>query len=203
MQQITELTLKLIDTFGYPGIFIGLVLDSMGALIPSEVLISGATILAQQGQLNLGVVIVLCTVAQIIGAYFAQLIGRRGGYPLVYKYGKYVLISHRDLKLAHKVFEKYGPIMVLAGRCIPLVRGYIGFVSGVAGMSDRKYMVYSSIGCFAWTLILVGIGLLVANNLEQLEAIFRPFSYAVILLVLVGIIWLIQNRIQEARRHNS
>ena len=47
------------------------------------------------------------------------------GRPLVERYGKYVLISHHDLDLADRWFERHGEATVFFARLLPVIRTFI------------------------------------------------------------------------------
>lgn len=199
-EALTQSAISLIDTLGYAGLAVGLIVDSAGVLIPSEILIAFAAILAKQGKMDLTVVIVLSTLAQTIGAMLAYYIGKKGGIPLIHKYGKYFLISNRELAITHRLFERHGEILTFAGRCIPVVRGYIGFVGGIAEMPLKRFILASFAGAFAWTLFLVWLGYLLADNLHKIEETLRPFSILVAALLLVAIIGFVWHRISDNRK---
>jgi membrane protein DedA with SNARE-associated domain len=118
----TRIAMDLMSQLGYTGMTIGLILDSFGIPIPSEVLLAVGGALAATGRFELWLVFVLGTLAQLVGAMVGYWIGRYGGYPFLERYGKYVFISKHDLKRTHEAFEKYGPFITMAGRCVPVIR---------------------------------------------------------------------------------
>ncbi|QQR53002.1 hypothetical protein IPG36_02770 [bacterium] len=93
-----QIALDLISALGYAGMAFGLVVDSFGIPIPSEILLAVGGMLAAQGKMNVWVVLTLGTLAQLVGGLVGYAIGRYGGYPFLEKYGKYFLISHKDLQ---------------------------------------------------------------------------------------------------------
>ena len=68
------------------------------------------------GRFNLVFVAAAGAVGCNIGSAVAYRIGARGGRPLVERYGNWVLMSHRDLDLMSRFFDKYGSIAILVGR---------------------------------------------------------------------------------------
>ena len=197
---LTQSAIDLLHNLGYTGLAIGLILDSAGIPIPSEVLISGGAILAQQGRFNLFVVIVIGTLAQTFGAIVAYYIGDKGGLALIHRYGKYVLISQKDLHKTHRAFEKYGMVLALVGRCLPVIRGYIGFVAGIAEMPLRPFIVASLIGSFIWTLLLSWLGYSIAGNVASIDAVMRPFTNIVLVLLVVVVGIFVFRRVTERSR---
>jgi len=58
---------------------------------------------------------------------------------MVERYGRWMLLSRRDLDRVDFFFAKYGSITVLVGRMLPIVRTFIAFPAGVAKMSQARF----------------------------------------------------------------
>src|SRR6202040_1968055 len=83
--------------------------------IPSEITFGFAGVLAYQGHLNLALVIVIGTLAELAGSYVSYAVGRIGGRPLVEKLGKYLLITRSDLDRAERFATGKGSWAVPVG----------------------------------------------------------------------------------------
>ena len=116
MEQI-ELELLLFirsvyDIMGWWGVVVLMAIESACIPLPSEVVmpLSGWMLVEERGlgslhTLTAGFYGALgCTV----GSAFAYWIGIRGGRPLLERYGRYILVSKRDLDLADRWFGRYG-----------------------------------------------------------------------------------------------
>jgi membrane protein DedA with SNARE-associated domain len=189
---LTKVATDLIASLGYGGLVVGLVVDSMGIPIPSEVLIPLAAALARTGRLNLAAVVALGTGAQMVGAVLSYWIGRSGGVALVKRYGKYVLFSEHELAITERWFARYGKRLSVIGRCLPVVRGYVGYPAGVAKMPFPIYVGVSLIGAFLWTVFLATLGYQLGSHLELIDQIFRRFAMVIIGLLIVGVIWYVK-----------
>ena len=165
---LTQIALDLISSLGYSGLFLGLFLDSFGIPIPSEVLVPLATALALQGRFALAGVFAVGVLAQVTGGLAGYYIGRYAGEPFL---------------------EKYGRWLVMVGRCIPIIRGFIAYPAGIAEMPVPTFIVYTAIGSAFWTLMLMGLGVLLQNNLELIDAGGKKFSLAIIALLFVYVVW--------------
>lgn len=197
---LTQSAVDLISSAGYLGLALGLIVDSAGIPIPSEVLVPLATVSAKQGNLNLVAVILVSIVAQVIGGIIAYEIGRRGGVPFIKRYGKYVLLSQRDLDITRAQFERRGQLLAFMGRCIPVVRGYIGFVAGIAEMPFKRFLMATIAGSTLWTLILATAGWLLAEDITVIDRVLKPFSELIIIAIVVAVICFIVVRIRQNRK---
>jgi membrane protein DedA with SNARE-associated domain len=200
---LTQIALDMISNLGYLGLFLGLFLDSFGIPIPSEVLVPLATALALQGRFTLAMVFLVAVLAQVAGGLAGYYLGRYAGEPFLEKYGKYVLISHRDLKRTHAAFAKYGRWLVMVGRCIPIIRGFIAYPAGIAEMPVPTFVLYTAIGSAFWTLILMALGVLLQNNLELIDSLGKKFSIVIIVLVVIYVVWHVWHVTRPAKPHNQ
>ncbi|MCU4183972.1 DedA family protein [Acidiferrimicrobium sp. IK] len=191
-----DLATHLVSDLGYWGLSAGLFLDSFGVPVPSEVLIPLAVVGAAQGHLDLWAVAVVAVVAQVAGATVSYVIGRRGGVPAVRRFGRYVLLSPQHLERAERVFARYGGWIAAVGRCLPVVRGLIGFPAGAAHMPLGRFVAWTAVGSVAWTGVLVGLGELLSTNLGLIDRVFNQVSVAfVVALVAAAVLY-----VRRARR---
>jgi membrane protein DedA with SNARE-associated domain len=194
---LANIAKDLLSGLGYGGLFFGLVVDSVGVPIPSEVLLPLAGALVRQGRFNLALVIIIGTLAQTIGAVAAYWIGALGGLPFVQRYGKYVMFRHHELTKTQALFERYGAWLSLVGRCLPGIRTYIGFPAGVARMRFDVFLAASILGSLIWTVLLALLGYALASKLDLID---RYMAWVGIFVLLAGIIlfvWYVRGK----RRH--
>ena len=195
--QLTEIATGLISGLGYGGLAVGLIVDSAGVPIPSEVLIPLSGALARQGRFSLAAVIIVGTLAQSAGAVLAYWIGASGGLALVRRYGKYVLFSERELATTQRWFSRYGSWLTLFGRMLPVIRTYIGYPAGIARMSFGRFLAASLIGSAIWSVILSLLGYYLATRLDQIDAVLHKFSLAIAALLGLGVIWYVRKKFNK------
>lgn len=188
----------LLSSLGYGGLSVGLILDSFGIPIPSEVLLAVGGALAATGRFNVWVVLFLGTSAQLVGGLVGYWIGRYGGYPFLRKYGKYVFISEKDLERTHVAFEKYGPLLTMGGRCLPVIRGLVAYPAGIAKMRLDLFVLYTTIGSFVWSVLFIWLGYKLGENLGVVDKWLHDFSILVVLLIVGLVIWHFRSHMRSA-----
>ena len=141
----------LVD-YGLLAIFITMTLESACVPIPSEIVVPYGGVLAAQGHVTLWAVVVVATVANLVGSSIAYAAGRYGGRALVLRYGRYVFMSPHHLDVADRWFERRGEVTVFVTRMMPGVRTFISVPAGVARMPYVRFIVYSALGAFLWNL---------------------------------------------------
>src|SRR5690606_428059 len=85
------------------------------------------------------------------------------------KYGKYFFISKEDVDKGVEVFDKYGNLVVLFGRLIPIIRTVISFPAGLAKMNFVQFISYTIVGSTIWSTLLISAGYLLGNRWEIVE----------------------------------
>ena len=131
---------------------------------PSELVMIPAGYLIYKGKLSFMYALLSGILGSVAGALVNYYLARTIGYKMLYKYGKFFLIPPHKLEKIEKFFFKHGAISTFSGRLIPGVRQYISFPAGLASMSLKKFIFYTSLGSAIWVLVLVILGLICGNN---------------------------------------
>ena len=125
----------VIATMGYGGIVLLMAIESACIPLPSEIIMPFAGFLVSKGELTLWGIALAGAIGCVVGSIPAYYLGMYGGRPLVEKFGKYVLISKKDLDMADRWFAQHGEIIIFIARLLPAVRTFIAFPAGVARMN--------------------------------------------------------------------
>ena len=80
-----------------------------------------AGFLVAQGKFTLIAAATAGAVGENIGAGIAYEIGKRGGRPLILRYGRYLLIDAPHVDAAERFFARWGSAAALIGRLLPIV----------------------------------------------------------------------------------
>jgi membrane protein DedA with SNARE-associated domain len=189
-----------ISTMGYSGIVLLMAIESACIPLPSEIIMPFSGYLVFTGDLALWAVALAGAVGCVLGSLVAYWIGSYGGRPLVEKYGKYVLISHHDLALAERWFQKHGEITIFVGRLLPVVRTFIAFPAGVARMNLSRFNLYTFIGSYIWCYALAWVGMKLGEHWDTLGTYFHRFDALIGAVLLAGGAWYVWRHLQHVRR---
>ena len=189
LSTIAGFIITTISTLGYGGVVLLMAIESANIPLPSEIIMPFSGFLVAKGELNLYLVALAGAFGCVVGSIFSYWLGVIGGRPLVEKYGKYILISHHDLDLADRWFQKRGEITVFIGRLLPVVRTFISFPAGIAKMHFWRFIIYSFLGSLPWALALAYIGQKMGENWENIRGYFRGFDYVVLIIIVLVIVW--------------
>lgn len=192
----------VISSLGYGGIVLLMAIESACIPLPSEIIMPFSGFLVFKGELTLWGVALAGAVGCVVGSIPAYYLGMYGGRPLVEKYGKWVLISHHDLILADRWFEKYGEIIIFVGRLLPAVRTFIAFPAGIARMHLGKFIAYTFVGSLIWCWLLAYAGMKTGENWESLKVYFHEFHYVIVVAAAIFMIWYVRRHLKALRRHH-
>ena len=156
--------LDLIGNYGYFGMFLGMVLEAVIIVIPSEVILATGGILASSGVFHFWGAFITGLLGSIFCAIVIYFMGYFGGEKFVEKYGKYFFMKKDDLDKSNAWFEKYGMISCLIGRNVPIIRTMISLPIGMMRLSFFKFLLYTTIGSIPWTFLFVYLGLRLGDD---------------------------------------
>jgi len=161
---------ELIFQLGYPGIALLMALESSFVPFPSEVVLPPAGYLAAQGRMSAWLALFAGLLGSLAGAMVNYFLAAKLGRPLLYRYGRYVLMKEKSLNRAEEFFQRHGEISMFVGRLIPVIRQLISLPAGFARMRFDRFLLYTALGAGIWCAILTYIGWLVGRNTDAITS---------------------------------
>lgn len=196
--------IQFISTLGYFGIFLLMTLESALIPIPSEVTMPFSGSLVALGTFNLWLVVLAGTIGNLVGSLLAYWLGWWGQEAvvrkLIVKYGKYLLISESEYDRSERWFRNHGEMIVFISRVLPVVRTFISLPAGVAKMNLTRFIIYTTVGSFLWSLFLAYIGVVLGNNWKSLESYFHKFDIAIVGVLLLLALWYLRRKLRHLSR---
>ena len=174
---------EYLATYGYVAIFFIVALESAGVPLPGETSLIAGAILAGEGRLSIYGVIAAAAGGAILGDNCGYWVGREFGFPLVYRYGRYLNLDERRLKLGQYLFLKQGGKIVFFGRFVALLRAFAAFLAGVNRFNWERFFLCNASGGVAWATIFGAGGFFLGRAFETYA---RPVSVAALLCAVVG-----------------
>lgn len=186
---MTDWIIQTISELGYLGIFLVMLAESIFPPIPSELIIPFAGFAAANGDLNLFGVLAAATIGAVVGMlpwyYAGRLFGLERVRSLADRFGRVMAFNADEIDMAVGWFRRFGPIIVLFGRLIPLIRTLISIPAGLSRMSLPVFLLASTTGALVWNTFLTMAGYLLHEHYEVIEVVLDPLSYIVLGLVVV------------------
>jgi membrane protein DedA with SNARE-associated domain len=204
---VTASLTSLVATYGLIAIFVTLAAESAGVPISSEIVVPLGGALAAQGKLGFGggwtslvVVVLVCSVANLVGSLLALYLTRRYGERVVLsRAGRWAGLSRGHLRLANRFFDRFGLWAVFIGRLLPIVRTYISFPAGLSKIGYLRFTLATMAGAIPWNFALAYAGYKLGQNYEAVAATMGPFAIpiAIVVVILLGVAWWFGRRMGE------
>ncbi len=119
--------------------FLFVALESAGVPLPGETaLIAAALYAGSAHRLNVGLIAVVAAVAAIAGDNGGYWLGQYGGTRPVRRYGHWVRLDARKLKVGRYLFARHGGKVVFFGRFITVLRTYAAIWRGESGRVQSR-----------------------------------------------------------------
>lgn len=184
-----------VRTFGYPGVFSLMLLETTSFPVPSEVILPFAGYLSFTGQFEAWIVVAVATAAGIFGTLIDYYIGLKGVQSLIkHKVLGKVMISASQLETAEKWFDKHGSLIVFASRLIPGFRTTFSFPAGAARMPLKKFLAFSTAGCLVWNVVLVCLGWYLGANWTAVAGVTHYLILVALAALLIAVAYLLARR---------
>src|SRR5438067_12117725 len=195
----TAFIVGVISAGGYTGIVVLMAIESACIPLPSEIIMPFAGYLVYRGELGLLGVAVAGAAGCVVGSLVAYAVGARGGRPAIERWGRFVLLGHRELELAERWFARWGRQTVFWARLLPVVRTFIALPAGVARMELWPFVWLTFAGSLPWCWALAYAGLRLAENWHLVRERLHGVDVAVAALVAVAFAWAVWHRVRAVR----
>lgn len=141
----------ILSTYGYGAVAGIVAIESLGVPFPGETaLIAAALYAGSTGKLDIFLVVAVAAAGAIVGDNIGFTIGRYGGFVILKRYGHYVHIDDRRLKIGRYVFTRHGAKVVFFGRFVSVLRTYAAFLAGTNRMEWPRFLFFNAAGAVVW-----------------------------------------------------
>lgn len=129
----------------------------------SLIFIAGALSALKDNDLNVFLLVIIFSIAAIIGDSINFEIGKYFGHKL-FSNPKSKIFKQSHLKTTHEFYEKHGGKTIIIARFVPIVRTFAPFVAGMGRMHYSKFISYNILGGILWVSIFTFLGYLIGDN---------------------------------------
>ena len=196
--------IDLISNYGYLGMFLGMVLEAVIIIIPSELILATGGILAGRGIFSFFGAFITGLLGSTFCAIVIYYMGYFGGKPFIKKYGKYFFMKEEDIEKSDSWYQKYGLIAALICRNFPIVRTLISLPIGIMRLPFIKFFLYTILGSIPWTLVFVYVGYALGNNWiiinQYVGKLKTPIKFLLLLLIISYFYKKISKKIKKSNK---
>ncbi len=180
----------LVNSTGYWGVALLMLLETVFPPIPSEVIMTVAGVSAARGNMNFGGVVAAGTAGAMLGNWLwfwlAIRFGEKRIHLAVDRYSRWLTLDWDEVERGQRLFRRHGSAIVLFARMLPTLRSLISIPAGLFRMSHRRFLVFSTIGTAGWSAALAGVGYFLGTRFADIERWLGPISTAIIALIVLS-----------------
>lgn len=160
-----------------------------------SLLFIAGTVVAVAG-LNVHVLVLVLSVAAILGDSVNYAIGRYVG-PKVFSRPDSRWIRQEHLRRTQAFYDRYGGVTIVIGRFVPIIRTFAPFLAGIAQMAYPRFLSYNVAGGVLWIASLTYAGYLFGN----IPWVKNNLALIVLGIVVVSLIPAVTTFMRERREH--
>jgi len=142
---------------------------------------AGAVAAKAPDELNVHLVVLLLTVAAVLGDGVNYAIGAVLG-DQVRDGNRFIKKEH--LARTHEFYERYGAKTIILARFVPIVRTFAPFVAGVGRMTYAKFATYNVVGAVIWVTSITYAG----YGLGNVPFVNKNFEIIVLAIIFISIL---------------
>ena len=193
---IVGIVAAAIDTLGEWGVGLFTLVETVFPPIPSEIILPLAGFSAQQGNMNIALLIGTSTLGAYLGALVLYWLGAKLGLERSIRWlSKLPLVDRTDFEKAAKWFSRHGRSAIFFGRLIPGIRSVISLPAGAERMNLATFSIFTIAGSGIWNTLLIGLGALLGTQYQLVDQYSHYLNYAVYAAIAGVIFWLIIRRV--------
>jgi membrane protein DedA with SNARE-associated domain len=155
--------------------------------IPGDLVIAFGGYLAAVGSLNLPVVVVLATVASVVGFMTMYVLGDSLGVHLLDR-DKLRWVPKKRIVKARAWVLRSGFVVVLLNRFLPGLRSVISLAVGMVHLNRRYTVLCSTISSLAWTVLITYVGYAIGENWDQVREYAKLYSETITIAIVVIVV---------------
>ena len=182
---IGEFAINLISNYGYLGMFLGMVLEAVIIIIPSEAILATAGILASKKIFTLLGAFLTGLFGSVFCAIAIYYMGYFGGKPFIKRYGKYFFMKEEDIEKTDSWYQKYGLLAALIG---------------IMRLSFTKFLLYTIIGSIPWTFAFVYFGYTLGNNWTIINEYVQKLKVPIKILLFLIVVSYLYKKISQLKK---
>lgn len=200
-----EIIIKIMESYGYLGIFLLITLENIFPPIPSEVILLFGGFMTTKTTLSILGVVAVSTLGSLAGAFILYYVGRILNKERLIKIvsgkiGKVLRLNKNDIEKADEWFRERGEKTVFFCRFVPIVRSLISIPAGMSGMPLLKFGFYTIVGTVIWNTVLTLLGHFMGNKWEQILVIFDTYSNIVLIVLCILVVLFLVYKLKKRKR---
>ncbi|MFX1566102.1 MAG: DedA family protein [Promethearchaeota archaeon] len=210
IDSIILLLVSWVQTLGPLGVFIGVMIETFIAPIPSPLVPMAAGFFLTLGFDPVSAILVILfnvmfigAFAATIGSFFGYGIAYFGGYPIIERYGKYLGTSIEEIQYMRKNMEKSSrdEVYLFTARAVPIIPlSVVSLLYGALRADPKRFALITFLGSLPRYLALGLLGWIIGVGFTSVAQVIDLFETLILVLLIIFLVVFIVYRVIIRRR---
>jgi membrane protein DedA with SNARE-associated domain len=181
---ITDQLLSALSTYGLPALFLVVAIAGIGLPFPVSFVLVAAGSFVQQGDMKFLPVVIVSSLAAIVGDTIGYLLGRWAGRRVIIRLTRGVGAESR-VKKAENFSARWGAAGIFFSRW--LVTGFgpwINLTSGIAHYPWRRFILWVVTGETLWVILYVSLGYAFSSRVQTIADLLGNLTWFILGLLI-------------------
>jgi membrane protein DedA with SNARE-associated domain len=188
MNFLVQAILPYILLYKYWGLFVITLLSSLALPIPAGTLLVASSAFATQGYFNIVELILVATIATIIGDNLLYWLARLYGKKVLYRVGFLRrLLTSKNFLLIEKGIAKRPGFVIFVTRFEVMATLTVNLICGLGKVNYKKFLFYEATGSFADVFFYAMMGYLFGNSWQAVNNLIGNFSIVLFLAIILAV----------------
>lgn len=195
---ITNFILGIVTQFGYLGILLIMIANSVFVPIPTEITLPFAGFLANLNQLSVTKVILVSILGELIGASITYsigfFIGEKFINEFVKKRRKFLFINKENYERSSSWLRKHGFPVIFFAKLIPGLSTTTSLAAGVAEFKYPKFIIIQILASIVYNSTFVLAGFYLGSRWGKIIEIVQDFQIILFAFIVFSLVFWFLNR---------
>ncbi len=186
--------LELITNMDPVWIYFFIILITLGENLfppfPGDVILLFCGYLSGIGRANWVALLVFAYLGSIVGFMLLHVIGRALDQHLIQS-RKWRWLPYKSIETVDRMFDRWGPFIIVFNRFLMGVRSAIAVFSGLARVKPGVAFLCASISVATWNAMLVLSGKWLGENWQAVQQVLQQYQRALIVLFVIIVVVLL------------
>jgi membrane-associated protein len=198
---LTDQILAALLLYGLPALFGVTVITTLGAPLPTSLMLVAAGSFAQQGEMTLWQVIIVTSTAAVLGDQIGYGLARWGGRRLVARISR-KMGSEAKIRKTEALAKRWGGPGIFFSRWLVTPLGpWLNVTSGIADYPWRRFILWDVLGDVLWVVVYVMLGNIFSDRVQAIAEVLGNLAWVILGFIIAVILgWKIM---QYPRLQNS
>ncbi len=160
--------------------------------LPGDSLLFVVGSFAAQDSFNIFLLIILLSMASIVGDSLNYWIGHSFGTYLIQR----AWIKQHYIQHTEEFYQKHGKKTIILARFIPIIRTFAPFIAGIGKMHYPVFFLYNIIGGLLWVTLFLLLGYFF-GQLSYVQEHFGLFVAGIIVLSLIPLVKEVYHQVRK------